>query len=322
MTQITNQHDIPLLLAAWLVSDTYDYNHDPMYISATSLMKPIKQIALAPLAKESSEAEIPDLSDYIARSLGNSVHDSVERVWTTQTLLEKSLKFMGKGDLIPFLEVNPKVPDPDKHQVYIEQRATRKIKGYIIGGKFDAVLDGIVHDIKTTSAWAIAKGTKDEDYALQGSIYRWLNQDKITEDYIRVCFLFTDWSKAHVDKEGYPPARCAYKDVPLLSLEETERWITSRLDQITKARKDPMKAPDCTDEELWLNTPKHKYYADATKLKRATKVFTDLNEASVFASTRPAGGVIISEPLEARRCSYCDAAPVCEQKHKYYIPEP
>ena len=44
---INNDANIPLYLAAWLANDEYDYVSDPKYISATSLMKPIKELILS-----------------------------------------------------------------------------------------------------------------------------------------------------------------------------------------------------------------------------------------------------------------------------------
>lgn len=318
MTSITNKFDIPLLLGAWLLNDNYDYVKDPKYISATGIMRPIQQIVLTPLVPK-EDWETPDLSDYIARSLGNSVHDAVEGVWTNREKLEKTLGKLGysKGD-IQNIEVNPEKPDPTKHQVYIEQRSFKKLMGYTIGGKFDAVLGGIVHDIKTTSAWAWAKGTRDDDFILQGSIYRWLNPEIITEDFIRVCFLFTDW-QAGQTAEGYPDARCKYKDLPLMSLAETEKWLKKRLTQIIAATENHDLIPACTEEELWLKPPVHKYFSDPTKVSgRSTKNFTDLSEANKYLLEK-GKGIIISDLPVANRCKYCNAYPICPQKDNYVI---
>lgn len=318
MSKLTNNFDIPLLLGAWLLNDNYDYVNDPKYISATGIMRPVQQTVLTPLVPR-EDWEIPDLSDYISRSLGNSVHDAVEGVWTNRQKLETTLKKLGYSkDDIQNIEVNPEKPDPSKHQVYIEQRRTRKLMGYTIGGKFDAVLGGIVHDIKTTSAWSWVKGTRDDDFIVQGSIYRWLNPDIITEDFIRVCFLFTDW-QANQTTEGYPDARCKYKDLPLMSLAETEKWLSSRLRQIIAATENHDLIPECTEEELWLKPPVHKYFGDPTKTSgRSTKNFTDLSEANKHLLEKGKGIIISSLPV-ANRCKYCAAYPICPQKDNYVI---
>lgn len=318
--QLTNNYDIPLLLAAWLMTDEYDYIHDPKYISATSIMRPIQETVLGARVKEANKGP-SDIADRIASALGNSVHNSVERAWKTRELLEKALVMLGYPvEDINLIEVNPVIADSEKHQVYIEQRAFNKIEGYTVGGKFDAVLGGIVHDVKTTSVWSWIKGTRDEDYRIQGSIYRWLNPDKITEDVIRVCFLFTDWQKGMVGTvQGYPDVRCKFKDIELMSIEETENWVRSRLKQIKSLQGKPAEEmPPCTDEEIWLEKPKFKYYSNPAKTDgRATKNFDDHLEAIAYLEEK-GKGVILSSPPKAKKCKeYCNAFTVCKQKENY-----
>ena len=44
MNPVTNNTNLPLSIAVWLACDDYDYNNDPYTISATTLLKPLKQI--------------------------------------------------------------------------------------------------------------------------------------------------------------------------------------------------------------------------------------------------------------------------------------
>lgn len=313
--EITNEHNIPLLLGVWLLSDTYDYVHKPNYISATSLMKPLKEIILSKRVEKQNETT--DLSDLLSRSLGTAIHDAVEKAWTSDNLATALQQLGIRPDAV---EVNPKEPDKTKTQIYIEQRAFREIGGFTLGGKYDAVIEGIVHDIKSTSAWSWVKGTRDSDYQLQGSIYRWLNPDKITEDFIRVCFVFTDWQKANAGTvEGYPTSRSTYKDIPLLSLEDTEKWIKQKLgllkNLIDVAEEE---IPPCSDAEVWLEKPIYKYYANPAKTSgRSTKNFENYKEA--LAHLESAGkGTILTTPPTAKKCpDYCSAFLVCKQKDKY-----
>lgn len=320
--QIRNDHDVPLLLAAWLMSDEYDYVADPKYISATGLMRPVQELVLAPRVPP-EEQDQGDLTDRIARALGNSVHDAVERVWTKPELLAKSLSELGlTPEDISKVEVNPKKPDPEKTQVYVEQRERKKIAGYTIGGKYDAIIEGVLHDIKTTSAWAWAMGTRDADFQLQGSIYRWLNPDKVTEDIIRVCFVFTDWQRSMANSNPkYPDSRCKYKDIPLLSIEETEKWIRKRINQIEKFKDAPASAmPPCSDEDVWMTEPKYRYFRDITKTDgRATRVF-DSHDAAIQHFNKTGQGIIITTDQVAKRCKdYCSAFTVCEQKDTFIL---
>lgn len=318
--KITNTSNIPLSLAVWLLADDYDYNNDPTYISATSLMKPLKQIVLGSRVEQDDKIT-PDLDDFIARSLGNSVHDSVEKAWLQGPT--KALTALGyPSNVIDRIKVNPPPEEltDDTIAVYIEQRAIKEIAGWKLGGKFDFVAEGIVQDIKTTSAYAWVFGTRDDDFALQGSLYRWLNPDKITEDFIRINFVFTDWQRAQAAyKEDYPNSRIMSKDIPLMSYQDTEKWILTKLKQIDKYKNEPEKnVPECTDEDLWRSEAKYKYYSDPNKTSgRSTRNFKSLAEANKYKVDK-GKGTVITIPGEVKRCLYCKAFPICEQRKRYF----
>ena len=101
--EVTNEHNIPLLLGVWLVSDTYDYVHKPNYISATSLMKPLKEIILSKRVEKQNETT--DLSDLLSRSLGTAIHDAVEKAWTSDNLAAALQQLGIRPDAV---EVNPR----------------------------------------------------------------------------------------------------------------------------------------------------------------------------------------------------------------------
>lgn len=321
---ITNNSNVPLALAVWLVHDEYDYINEPNYISVTRLMKPLRHLILPSRVPDSVKVPV-DVEDLTASAMGKTLHDGVEKAWVKG--YKKNLAKLGyPEEAIARVLINPEPEDlkPDSVPVYLEQRAMRKItvKGveYTIGGKFDMVAEGIVHDNKSTTAYTWLYGTKDDDYKLQGSLYRWLNPDKITEDFIRICFIFTDWQKAQAKQNpNYPQKRLLYKDIPLMSLEETEAWIVDKLTKLSVFKDQPEeKLPECTPEELWLSDPLYKYYSDPTKTSgRSTKNFDSAKEAQAFMIERAGKGVLITVPGTAKRCGYCDAFPICSQKDKY-----
>jgi hypothetical protein len=325
--RVSNNSDISLPLAVWLLHDEYDYQNDENYISATKLMKPLRHLVLPHRIPE-AEQRAPDVQDYIASALGKSLHDSIEKAWTTG--YHKALKLLGyTDDIINHVRINPSQSElaatPGCIPIYVEQRAKRTIKvngrAYVVGGKFDMVMEGKVMDNKSTSAYAWVFGGKDEDYRLQGSIYRWLNPDKITEDTIRINFIFTDWSAQDARANPkYPQSRVAYKEIPLLSVEETEQWVIWKLTQIQKYWKVPeAQVPECTEEELWRSAPKFKYYSDPTKTSgKSTKNFATLMEANQFWKADKGGkGIVITVPGEVKRCGYCEAFDACTQKDRY-----
>ncbi len=322
---ITNLKNIPLVLAVWAVHDEYDYIKDENYISATGLMKPLRHIILP--RRVPADLRVPeDVDDYVARALGHTIHDGSEKAWKKgyRTNLAK-LGYPEK--MIDRVVINPEKNDlkPDSIPVYLEQREFRTIvvdgREFRVGGKFDIVADGIVHDIKTTGTYGYMVGGRDDDYILQGSIYRWLNPEKITGDIIRICFVFTDWQKFMAKQNpNYPQSRTVSKEYRLMSPEATENWIREKIRQIIKYQNaDEKDIPECTPEELWISAPKYKYYANAEKVSgRSTKNFDDKQEAmDYWHKTKGSAGVVLTEQGAPKRCGYCNAFPVCSQREKY-----
>jgi len=317
---ITNNHGVSLALAVWLVNDDYDYNPDENYISVTGLMRPLRQIILPSRVGNKRDVDVTELA---AKAMGNSLHDSIEKAWVKNYI--RNLKKLGYSDeIIRRVYINPTdeelAANPDAIPVYLEQRATRNLGKWTIGGKFDMVAEGIVQDNKSTSAWTWVYGGRDGDHKLQGSLYKWLNPGKITEDFIRINYIFTDWSKASLVNPKYPRHRVESKDIPLLDVTESEDWMTEKLSLVEKYMEAPEKEiPECTDEELWMSDPEYKYYADPAKTAgRSTKNFDSLPEARAFMATKAGKGVIKTIPGEPKRCGYCDAFEACSQKDKYF----
>ncbi len=327
MIKVSNNTGIPLGLAVWVLYDEYDYNNAENYISATALMKPLRQIVLA--KRVPPEQIQPDVSDFVASCLGKAIHDSVEKAWVNG--YRTSLKQLGYPDsLIDRVKINPTNDEltDDTIPIYLEQRAMREIPVdgvvHILGGKFDMIAEGLLQDNKSTSAYTWVYGGKDDDYTLQGSIYRWLNQDKVKEDFIRINFIFTDWQKASAAQNpAYPQKRLESKDYPLMSIQETETWITNKIALVAKYKHAPEhEIPECTADELWMGETTYRYYADPAKVTgKSTKNFTNQAEASAFHAAKGGKGIVITAIGKPKRCEYCNAFPVCTQKDKYFPAE-
>lgn len=326
---ITNKTGISLALAVWAVNDDYDYQKGmENYISATSLMKPIRQIVL-PRRIPMDERPPEDVIDCIARALGHSIHDSVEKAWVVN--YKKNLKKLGTPQhVIDRVLVNPTDEEvaaaTDPILVYVEQRAYKEVrtarKVWNVGGKFDMVTDGIVQDTKTTTAYTWVFGGRDDEHQLQGSLYRWLNPEKITEDFIRINYIFTDWQRFQAKSNPkYPQQRLEHKDIPLLDITDTDKWVVNKLEQIERYMTVPEdQIPHCTDEELWMSDPVFKYYAKpetAMAGGRATKNCDSMAEAREYMASKGNKGTIITVKGEPKRCSYCDAFDVCSQKNQF-----
>jgi hypothetical protein len=324
--QYTNFTEIPLVLAVWLAADNgYDLEYKPDVISATTLFKPVRSTILSRRVKSSQKSI--DISSLVPSALGTAVHTAVEDAWLYHR--DQAMRNLGiPEDVIEKICFNPDPKwgwddDPDKICIYMEQRTQKTIEvdgiTWTISGKFDAVVQGTVEDVKTTKTFNWIKGSNDEKYALQGSIYRWLNPDFIRGDFVNILMMFTDWSelKAKADPT-YPQKNVVVRKLPLMSLEETESYVMERLRLLNRYIDKPeAELPQCTPDELWMDPPKGAYYKDKTKLTRATKLCDTAAEAHLRLSQDGNKGTIVKRDMEPKFCRYCDARPVCTQAENY-----
>lgn len=317
----TNYSNIPLALAVWLAAnDGYDLKRSPTTVSATSLMKPTKSLILGNRVHESDvEERVVDVSDLVASRLGTAVHTAAEVAWLYSR--DNALRNLGHPEqLIEKLNFNPDKPSGNPElDVYMEIRSEKQVGKWTVSGKFDFVHNGRVQDIKTTKTYNWIKGTNDTKYQIQGSIYRWLNPEIITDDYMSVLMVFTDWTplKAQSDRQ-YPQANILERRLQLMSLAETERWVKNRLVELEcyeDAHQNDM--PACTPEELWMEPTKWAYYRTA-KAKRATKVCKTRTEAETLkAQTGSPESRVIERKSEPKYCKYCEGRTICLQAEGY-----
>jgi hypothetical protein len=298
--KITNNNGLSLPIAVWLAYDGYDYSNDDSVISTTSLMKPIKQVVFGRRYKDADKEF--DVSDFISSSMGTALHDSVELAWKNK---DKTVDILNNMGYLNAEDIYDKVT--------FEKRTVKQVGKYKISGKFDMVFDGIVADIKSTSTWTYIYGSKDDDYKIQMSIYRWLNPELITNDFGYIEFIFTDWSAVKAKQDSsYPQGRTATKKIALMSIAETQKFVEDKLSeiQINELIEDD-KLPDCTDEELWASADVWKVYKGASRA-RSMKNFALEADAYEFAATK-AGSVVVLNKGEVKRCNYCSYQEFCSQ---------
>jgi len=324
----TNNDKYDLSIAVWLASDDYDHQQfDKPYLSATELLQPTRMMVLKQRARiqPAAKQNAVDISQFIPSRLGTAIHSGVEVAWTKSTAgVKYTLKLLGyPKSVIDRIVVNPTEEElqPNSLPVYLEQRAYREINGYIIGGKFDFVGNGTLEDVKTMGVWGFIKGDKDDNYIKQGSIYRWLNPDKITNDYMRIQQIFTDWSKLDATKfvnKGYPQSRIVSKQLKLMPIEETERWVRKRIVEVKQCTDTPEpELPLCSMEDLWQSDPQYKYYSKPDA-KRATRVFDSAGAAYAYMADKCKGKGRVEEiPATVKRCAYCGGYDLCTQKDTY-----
>ena len=332
----TNEKGYDLSIAVWLADDEYD--HSPVegpYISVTGLLKPDRMIVLDQRAKamtaESDTIEEIDIDRYVASRLGSAIHSGIEHSWMRTLPGGLKLKaFMVALTRLGFSEeevtlvmVNPSKEDlesnPNIIPVYMELRAYKKISGYTIGGKFDFIGNGTLEDFKSMGVYGYMKGDKDEEQLMQGSLYRWLNPNLVTEDVMKIQQIFTDWSKLEALKgvnRGYPQLRILAKELTLKPIKEIESWVRNKIDVIKSYANTPeAELPRCSPKDLWQTDPIYSYWSKPTN-KRATKNFDKSEDAFTMLKDKGSGEVR-EKPGVVKRCGYCAAYDLCTQKDEY-----
>jgi len=331
MQAYVNTTGVPLSVAVYLATDHYD--RVPNAISATSLLKSVRQNILTkrvPAAQAQTE-----ITTVVKSRLGTSIHDGLEKAWIgghykkamanlgyPQSIIDRIVVNPGyetgpNGQLVKM--ANPPILAKDAIPVYMEIRSFGEIEGVRISGKFDFVAEGRVEDFKSTSTFTWTNETKTEDYRNQGSIYRWLNQDIITQDTMAIQFFFTDWQRGRsLSDKSYPKRQVEQLLIPLMTIPETENFIRGRIQEFQRYKDSPeVDLPPCNDKELWRKAPTYKYYknpASAAAGSRSTKNFETLLEAHSRLVEDGNVGVVVEVPGEVVACKYCAAFPVCTQK--------
>jgi hypothetical protein len=321
----TNDEDYSLSIAVWLCAEFYDHNRHPgkLHMSATGLLKPIRQIVLAQrvAAKEDVET-VRDIKADIPSRLGTAIHAGIERAWIHR--YKEAMTRLGYPQrVIDKVRINPSKEalkeNPDIIPVYIEQRFTKELDDFIIDGEADFIGQGVLEDFKSTGVYGYMKGNNDDAYIKQGSIYRWLNPEVITADFMRIQMIFTDWSKLDSiikKKAGYPATRIVTKKLELMSMEETENYIKQRIREIKTNMNAPEEnLPMCTPEELWQDKTVYKFFSNP-KNTRSQGNFDTYAEA--HNKMMKAGKGIVKEVHgKVKRCNWCDGFELCTQKDVY-----
>ena len=313
--EYTNNNNISLPLAVFLMHDSYEYDDRPNVISATGLLRPMRQLVL--MYQNKDLAKTVDIGELAASRMGSAIHAGCEAAWSNRNNVLNALELFGAGEnVIDHIRVNPEEVNPGELPIYVEQRAEKAIGDFVISGKFDLVMEGNLHDYKSTSIWKYIFDSDRDNYIKQGSIYKWLNPDKITNGILNIHYIFTDWSpsKAREDAKRYPQQRVASKEYPLWSVSETENWIMGKLEIYQSLLDQPQTMlPQCTDEELWASQTTYKYYKNPNKLDRSTKNFNNMDEALVRKSADGDVGIIKEVRGEVKACRYCPVVNVCNQ---------
>lgn len=313
--RITNNAGIDLMAAVWLATDEYQYDSRPNYISVTSLIKPIRQTVLARRVPP-AEQQV-DLVDRVQSSIGQVLHNGIERSWKEH--YRSSLEKLGfPKRVIDAVRINPAVIEPDTIPVFTEFRSEKEIAGFIVSGQVDMIVDGRLRDAKSTKAWAYLNQKSVESWKLQGSIYRWLNPEKVQHDELLIQYLLLDWNRADARRDpNYPAHAVPVRSIGLMGLQETEQWIMNRLSLLKQYLDAPEEdIPECNGEDLWRSDPVYKYYAKVEATGRSTKNFDNPLDARKYMAEKGGKGRIDEVPGTVKACLFCPAFSVCSQKDR------
>jgi len=311
----TNVTNISLPIAVWLAVDNYDgpTGQEDKTISVTTLMKSIKQLILSKRVPP-TEATV-DISNLLAARLGTALHSSVEHAWVKGHLQGLTSLDIPKN-IRTRIKINPEPSELSEGDIpiWLELRTQKQINGWTVSGSADFIFDGACHDFKSTNTFTYTSNSKNEDYILQMSMYKWLNPTKIIHPIGYIEFLFKDWnSNKALSDPNYPQATVTQKGFKLIEPPDMEMWITNKLAQIDNLIDAPEQdLPDCNQKELWMDDPQYKYFSNPDA-KRATKNFKgDMFAAQQMLNTK-GKGIIKTVYGKAKACHWCSAKSVCQQ---------
>lgn len=318
MERFTNLANLDIGIAVWLASDEYKYDDRPYAISATKLIKPVRQVILG--MRVPPEDRKVDLLDRLKANIGHVLHGGIEGAWKNH--FRAAMEKLGyPRRVIDAVRINPEKEEPDTIPVYTEFRAEREINGFVVTGQVDLIIEWRLRDAKSTTVWGYQAQKSVGNWVLQGSIYRWLNPEKIKHDELLIQYLLLDWSASAAKRTpNYPPHPAPTRTLALMGLRETEQWIIARLDLLHSLAGAPEKdLPECTEEELWRSDPVYKYYANPEAKGRSTKNFEGPNaaaEAHQYMSEKGGKGRVDHVPGEVKACKFCPGFSLCSQKDR------
>ncbi len=321
MGNYTNNTGVSLPLAVWLATDNYGGKSktNPYMISATSLLKSPRQIVLGMRADPTQEST--DVTGVVKSRIGTAIHSAVENAWVSNNLPNVLMSIDYPEELARRVVVNPDslaIYPNNIIPVYVEQRSYKSLGKWTITGEYDFVFNGHLHDLKSTGTYTYVNKTKSDDYIKQGSIYRWLTPNIITDNIMSIDFIFTDFAQRYVGTNNYPVAQIVKEDYPLMSIPDTEAWIESRLNLIESHElTDESDLPLCTDKELWRGESVWKYYKSGQVQTRSTKNYDNAAEAYDHKLRDGNKGLVLEIGGTPTACLYCNVFNSCSQKDIY-----
>jgi hypothetical protein len=280
--KITNKHNVPQTIVT--LANRNDYSKGNADYSVTEIISPPRIQRLR--KKHYSEME-QDVADMLWQMMGSALHVVAERSEVPNHINEERL----------FVEVD----------------------GVILSGAIDLqeqTADGvIITDYKFTSAWSLMNDKPE--WEQQQNIYAYMVQTVKKEPVksVRICALIRDWSRRDaMHKADYPQAPIQVIEIPLWSIEKTEKYIKERIDMHRESKVSADWGDElvqCTEEERWIRSTT--YAVKREGRKTAIRVFETEQEAKDLAVKEK--GFVEVRKGEAVRCTgnFCGVSQWCTQ---------
>jgi len=276
--KVTNNLNLPKGIVKAV--STEPHNKSDMELSATTLLKGIKEILLT---NRHWEELTVDAADSIWAIWGQAVH----------ALLEEE----GENEFTE-CDLNATVGDIT---------VTGKIDNY-------NMKTGVIADYKTASIWKITVGDF-EDWWKQGLIYAWLlYKSGFKIEKCRFIAILKDHSKSKARYDSnYPQSPVFIFEFPIgeVQLAEAETYTKGRVTTYLKYKDFPDDdIPPCTDEERWATETKYAVMKQGRKT--AVKLFDNVVEANQRAAELGAGHYVETRPGVSKKCAdYCVCRDFC-----------
>lgn len=276
--KITNKYGLPEALVNAVKNDPYNAGHGDY--SATSLLKPPRQLALQ---KKHKDEISEDASDRIWSLIGQTAHVICER---------------GNASDI------------------VEKRFYGYFGNYTVSAQIDnlGMKDRMLSDYKVSTLYKFRPNNPpDPDWVAQLNIQcEILRQNKEEIKGLQIIGILRDWSKIKSrTEENYPRSNVVVLSIPIWESDKTKAFVLDRIKLHEDAK---LILPECSKEERWAS--EDTYAVKKKTAKRAIKLFKDYQSAKDMAEPLKDHFVEFRQG-ESKRClDYCSVAQFCTQAHK------
>ena len=188
-----------------------------------------------------------------------------------------------------------------------EERLEVMHSGIVISGQSDLYHNEGIEDYKVTSVYAFLLGMNPQ-WTAQLNVYKWLwEEQNYPVKTLKIHAILRDWMQSKALREpDYPPIPFITVDLPVWSHEDTEAYITERLD----LHFDP-EIRECTPEEKWARPTT---YAVVKKgKKRAKRVLDSWEDAEKWIEENGDDklNIEVRQGLNVRCESFCPVREFC-----------